>query len=176
MYAVGDEDGVLYIAMRFVDGVDLGGIIAKEGPLPLERVAKLITQVADALDAAHARGLVHRDVKPGNILVTPSDHAYLTDFGLTKQTAETHGMTQTGMFVGTVDYMAPEQVRARTIDARTDIYSLGVIMYEICTGRPPYVADDPMAINPANGLPMMGGQGGVDIHGNTFGTNMNDPY
>ena len=103
VYEVGDEDGLLYIAMRFIAGIDLGGLLAKTGPMPPERATRLIAQVGDALDAAHAHGLVHRDVKPGNVLVDASDHVYLTDFGLTKRTGETKGLTATGMFVGTVD-------------------------------------------------------------------------
>ena len=145
VYEVGEEDDLLYIAMRYVDGVDLGGLIAKSGPLAPERAAHLVSQVAEALDAAHARGLVHRDVKPGNILVAASDHVYLTDFGLTKRTAETRGQTATGMFVGTVDYIAPEQIESRRVDARADIYALGCVLYKTLSGSVPFPRDSDLA-------------------------------
>jgi len=145
VYEVGEEDGLLFIAMRFVQGVDLGGLLRQNGRLPPQRVAHLIAQVADALDAAHARGLVHRDVKPGNILVAAGDHVYLTDFGLTKRAADSRGMTKTGMFVGTVDYIAPEQVEGRRIDARADIYALGCVTYELLSGTVPFPRDSDIA-------------------------------
>jgi hypothetical protein len=145
VYEVGDDDGLLFISMRFVQGVDLGRLLALRGRLEPERAAYLIAQVADALDAAHARGLVHRDVKPGNILVAERDHVYLTDFGLTKRTSDSHGMTQTGMFVGTVDYIAPEQVEGRRLDARADVYALGCVTYELLSGKVPFPRDSDVA-------------------------------
>jgi serine/threonine protein kinase len=145
VYEVGEEDGLLFIAMRFVQGVDLGGLLRQTGRLPPQHAAHLIAQVADALDAAHARGLVHRDIKPGNILVATGDHVYLTDFGLTKRAADSHGMTKTGMFVGTVDYIAPEQVEGRRIDARADIYALGCVTYELLSGSVPFPRDSDIA-------------------------------
>ena len=141
VYEIGEDDDLLYIAMRFITGVDLGALLKQSGPLPPERATRLIAQVGDALDAAHARGLVHRDVKPGNVLIDASDHVYLTDFGLTKRTSETHGMTATGMFVGTVDYIAPEQIEGRHIDGRADIYSLGCVLYEVLSGTVPFPRD-----------------------------------
>jgi tRNA A-37 threonylcarbamoyl transferase component Bud32 len=141
VYEVGDEDGLLYIAMRYVDGVDLGGLLASRGPLTPVRAAHLVSEVAAALDAAHAHGLVHRDVKPGNILVATSDHVYLTDFGLSKQISDTRGLTATGMFVGTLDYIAPEQIEGRRVDARTDIYALGCVLYELLAGVVPFPRD-----------------------------------
>src|SRR5207302_10777418 len=105
----------------------------------------LVSQVANALDAAHAKGLVHRDVKPGNVLVAAGDHAYLTDFGLTKRMSESRGMTETGMFVGTVDYIAPEQVEGRPLDARADVYALGCVTYELLSGEVPFPRDSDVA-------------------------------
>jgi hypothetical protein len=141
VYAVGQQENVLYIAMRYVDGADLRHILGRVGPLDLRRATTIIDQVAQALDAAHERGLVHRDVKPANILVASGsrEHAYLTDFGLSRQIdGPTSGLTQTGYFVGTVDYASPEQVRGEPVDARTDIYSLGCVLFHALTGTVPY--------------------------------------
>ncbi len=145
VYEVGEEGGLLFISMRFVHGVDLGRLVEETGPLPAERASNLVAQVADALDAAHARGLIHRDVKPGNIMVAEHDHVYLTDFGLTKRATESQGMTRTGMFVGTVDYIAPEQVEGRHVDARADIYALGCVTYQLLTGAVPFPRDSDLA-------------------------------
>ena len=131
--------------MRFVDGVDLGGLLAQSGRIPPRRAANLLSQVSSALDAAHARGLIHRDVKPGNILVAEGDHAYLTDFGLSKRATDASKMTQTGMFVGTLDYIAPEQIEGRRIDARTDVYALGCVAYGISSGKVPFDRDSDVA-------------------------------
>ena len=139
VYGAGDEDGQLFIAMRFVDGTDLQRLL-REGPLPAERAVAIVSQVADALDAAHRRGLVHRDVKPANVLVASagtSEQAYLTDFGLTRDAAA-DGLTKTGQWVGTLAYIAPEQIRGEPVDARADIYALGAVLYQCVTGRPPF--------------------------------------
>jgi serine/threonine protein kinase len=138
---VGEENGLLFIAMRLIRGRDLATIIGEEGRLEPARIAGLIDQVADALDTAHGMGLVHRDVKPANILVEShrrGEHAYLTDFGLTKAFASTSGVTSTGVVVGTVDYMAPEQLEGGALDARTDVYSLGCVLFQGLTGEVPY--------------------------------------
>ena len=145
VYEVGEADGVLFLAMRFVEGVDLGGLLAKHGRLRPERAAHVISQVADALDAAHAHGLVHREVKPGNILVAAGDHVYLTDFGLTKRAADTSGMTRTGVVVGTVAYIAPEQIEGRRIDARTDEYALACVTHEALSGAVPFECESDVA-------------------------------
>ena len=145
VYEVGEEDGLLFIAMRFVQGVDLGGLLRQAGRLAPQRAGRLISQVADALDAAHAQGLVHRDVKPGNILVAAGEHVYLTDFGLTKKSSDSRGMTKTGMFVGIVDYIAPEQVEGRRVDARADVYALGCVTYEVLAGAVPFPRDSDIA-------------------------------
>src|SRR5262245_38119125 len=123
VYAAGEADGQLYLATRFVDGIDLRALLEQTGRLPPDRALRLIGQVADALDAAHARNLVHRDVKPGNVLVAASDHCYLCDFGLTKQLG-VGGMSATGGLAGSLDYLAPEQIRRGDIDGRTDQYAL----------------------------------------------------
>lgn len=143
----GEEQGVLYLAMRFVPGTNLRRMIDRS-PLPLETTGAILTQIASALDAAHARGLVHRDVKPANILIsdeTAQTHAYLTDFGLTKRPGSTGGLTGTGLWVGTADYVAPEQIQGHTIDGRADIYSLGCVLYEMLTGEVAYPKDGDIA-------------------------------
>jgi serine/threonine protein kinase len=137
IYDAGEADGLLYIAMRFVRGPDLKEIL-KRGQLGVGRTIFLMEQLASALDAAHTHSLVHRDVKPGNILIEEStDHAYLTDFGVAKQTTA-RGLTSTGHFLGTVEYAAPEQIEGGTVDARTDVYALGCVLYECLTGAPPF--------------------------------------
>ena len=137
IYDAGEADGLLYIAMRFVQGPDLKEIL-KRGALGVGRTIFLIEQLASALDTAHGHALVHRDVKPGNILVEETtDHAYLTDFGVAKQTTA-RGLTSTGHFLGTVEYAAPEQIEGGTVDARTDVYALGCVLYECLTGMPPF--------------------------------------
>jgi serine/threonine protein kinase len=143
----GEEDGVLYLAMRFVPGTNLRHVIDR-GPMSLPRIARIITDIADALDAAHALGLVHRDVKPANILVSgppEHEHVYLTDFGLTKRLDSVGALTRTGSWVGTPDYVAPEQIQGHTVDARADIYSLGCVLYEMLTGHVAYPKDTDVA-------------------------------
>jgi len=133
----------LYIAMRYVDGEDLGHLLDREGALDPNRAISIISQVGAALDAAHAHGLVHRDVKPTNILIASArdtageGHAFLVDFGITKNLASS-GLTGTGQTLGTPNYMAPEQFRGQPVDGRTDMYALGCLLYECLTGRPPY--------------------------------------
>jgi serine/threonine protein kinase len=137
VYAAGEADGELYLATRFVEGMDLGAIVEHERVLPAERALDLVGQVADALDAAHARGLVHRDVKPGNVLVGVGDHCYLSDFGITKRLGS-DTRTGTGALAGSLDYIAPEQIRREGIDGRTDQYSLACVLYELLSGAPPF--------------------------------------
>jgi serine/threonine-protein kinase len=143
---------VLYIAMRYVSGRDLRHLLDREGPLPVAVAVRIVGQVASALDAAHDHGLVHRDVKPGNILVaqgTDSDHpehVYLTDFGLTKKSLSLTGFTTVGQFVGTLDYVGPEQISGRPVDGRCDVYSLACVTYETLSGKPPFQRDDDMAL------------------------------
>jgi serine/threonine-protein kinase len=139
IYMTGDDRGQLYLVMRYIDGVNLAERV-HEGPLPLASVTEVVTQVASALDAAHARGVIHRDVKPANILLVERDgappYAFLTDFGITRDLGATHGMTHAGAFLGSVDYAAPEQ--ATGAGAAADQYALGCTAYECITGRPPF--------------------------------------
>ena len=122
--------------MRFVEGTDLQ-LLLRDGPLAPPRAAAIVAQVGEALDAAHARGLIHRDVKPANVLVAgtgDSEQAYLTDFGLTRDVEGGDGLTKTGQWVGTLAYVAPEQIRGEPVDARADIYALGAVLYQCLTG------------------------------------------
>jgi len=125
IYDAGDAEGLLYIAMRYIEGPDLKELAKDRDHFAVSRILRIGAQVASALDAAHARGLIHRDVKPANILVeegaSGEDHAYLADFGLTKHVESHSGITGSGQFVGTIDYMAPEQIEGRQVDARVDV-------------------------------------------------------
>jgi serine/threonine-protein kinase len=145
VYDAGDDHGLLYLAMQFVAGTDLRKLLELEGPLEAARALNILAQVAGALDAAHAHGLVHRDVKPANVLVD-IDRAYLGDFGLTKRFDATGGMTGVGQIVGTVDYLAPEQIDGGRVDGRTDVYALGCVVYECLSGRPPHPKDSDIAV------------------------------
>ncbi|MEA2475214.1 MAG: hypothetical protein QOE06_3129, partial [Thermoleophilaceae bacterium] len=147
IYEAGEADGTYFIAMRYVEGQDLREILHTSGPLDLDRALEVLGQVAGALDAAHGQGLVHRDVKPGNILVVGgSGHCYLTDFGLTKAISSDTAFTATGQFVGTTDYVAPEQIEGKELDRRTDVYSLGCVFYECLAGTPPFRRETDMAV------------------------------
>jgi YVTN family beta-propeller protein len=141
VYYTGESDGALYIAMRYVDGSDLRTLVRAAGRLDPPRAAHIVAQVASALDAAHQRGIVHRDVKPANVLLGAGDHAYLTDFGLTKRIASHTGSTRSGGWVGTLGFVAPEQIRGERVDARADIYALGCMLFHCLAGGPPYQRD-----------------------------------
>jgi serine/threonine protein kinase len=143
IFGAGERDGLLYVSMRYVDGSDLGRLISADGPLTPETAAALIGQVADGLDAVHAAGLVHRDVKPANVIVEggisgAESTAFLTDFGLAKAMASTAGLTATGEVIGSVDYMAPEQIEGQRVDARTDVYALGCVLFHAVAGKVPF--------------------------------------
>ncbi len=150
VYGAGEAGGVLFLAMRYVSGGDLHSVMRREGPLPAERAAFLLSPVASALDAAHAAGLVHRDVKPANVLVDMSpgrpDHPYLSDFGLAKGTASGAGLTGTGQFIGTVDYAAPEQITGGRAHFQTDQYALACVAFAMLTGALPFAREAPMAV------------------------------
>jgi DNA-binding NarL/FixJ family response regulator len=137
VFHAGEEAGLLYLTMRFIDGTNLRSVLREEGALEPDRAVGLIAQVAAALDAAHDVGLVHRDVKPANVLLVrdpDGERAFLTDFGVTMQRSNEE-LTRTGLAVGTVDYMAPEQAAGRDADARSDVYSLGCVLFETLTGH-----------------------------------------
>jgi serine/threonine protein kinase len=141
VYEAGEIEGKLFIAMRYVRGTDLRTMVTEKGSLAAERIVRLLRPIASALDAAHRAGLVHRDVKPANILVAldqEEEHPYLADFGLTKHTSSKSGLTQTGTFMGTVDYVAPEQIQGGEVDGRTDEYSLACVLYQCLTGEVPF--------------------------------------
>jgi Protein kinase domain/Domain of unknown function (DUF4328) len=146
VYRAGQEQGRLYIAMRYVDAFDLRRVLQAEGRLTTGRTLAILAQVARALDAAHARGLVHRDVKPSNILLVPpatdeeDEHVYLVDFGLARSASDDLSITGAGSFIGTPRYAAPEQSTGQPVDGRTDGYALGCVLYECLTGRPPFPA------------------------------------
>ena len=141
VYAAGEANGMQYIAMRFVPGDTLQGIVRTSGPLPPGRAASFISPVGSALDAAHAAGLVHRDVKPGNILVDSRggpEHPYLTDFGIARAMMSASSLTVAGQFLGTPDYAAPEQINGQPVDGRADQYALGCVAYEVLVGTVPF--------------------------------------
>jgi serine/threonine-protein kinase len=149
VFEAGDAGGVLFIAMRYISGGDVRTLVAREGPLSARRAAAIISPVASALDAAHAVGLVHRDVKPANMLIDVGpgrpDHVYLSDFGLSKGAYSAAGLTASGQFFGTPDYMAPEQFEGKQVTGRTDEYALACAAFEILTGAPPFRRDEAMA-------------------------------
>ncbi|HMG98913.1 MAG TPA: serine/threonine-protein kinase [Gaiellales bacterium] len=146
IFDAGEADGQLFIAMRYIEGCDLKTLIRRDGSLGVGRTLFILEQAADGLDAAHDRNLIHRDVKPANILIAePSERVYLTDFGVVKHTAA-QGLTRTGFFLGTVDYAAPEQIEGLPVDARTDVYALGCVLYECLVGQAPFVRDGELAV------------------------------
>jgi YVTN family beta-propeller protein len=148
VYDAGDFDGTLYIAMQFIEGTDLAEFLRQRGPLEPQKAVTMLGQVAAALDAAHERGLIHRDVKPANVMVA-SGHCYLTDFGLTKRAAASDvsgALTRTGVFLGTVDYIAPEQIAGEAIDGRADVYALTCVLHKCLTGERPFTKDSDVAV------------------------------
>jgi len=152
IYDMGPYEDMLYIAMRYVSGADLRSVLKAQHRISPGQALSMIGQAGRAIDAAHRHGLVHRDVKPGNILVERAaeddepDHVYLADFGISKHSTSRSGLTATGEFVGTIDYIAPEQIQGKSVDGRADVYSLGCVLYECLTGRVPFVKDIDAAV------------------------------
>jgi serine/threonine protein kinase len=150
VYEAGElPNGRLFLAMRFVDGPDLSTLLKERGPLGAREAVAILSQVGDALDAAHKRGLIHRDVKPANVLLEPLDrgwHAFLTDFGLAKPNDQSSDHTVSGEILGTIDYMAPEQINGVPLDGRSDVYSFGCMVYRCLTGELPYRRDSVTAV------------------------------
>ena len=146
VYDAGEVDGLLYLAMQYIEGEDLAAILRADGRLRPYRAIDVCRQVASALDAAHARGLIHRDVKPANVLIE-GRNAFLTDFGLTKQLEGTHAqLTRAGDVVGTIHYVAPEQIEGRRVSARSDVYSLGCLLYHCLSGQVPFALETDVAV------------------------------
>ena len=147
--ASGEADGVLYLAMEQVEGRDLRQVIRAKGALDPARAVAIVEQIAEGLDAAHAAGLVHRDVKPANILLEPrleGEHAAICDFGLARHVASVSSLTGDRGFVGTIDYVAPEQIEGRTVDGRADVYALGCVLFECLTGEKPFARESELAV------------------------------
>ncbi len=145
VHDIGEEDETSFIAMEYVEGKNLKQVIRGKERLSFDRIAEIIAQVADALDYAHRKGIVHRDVKPANIIITPDGAVKITDFGIAK--IETSSLTETGQFLGTPNYMSPEQVTGEIVDGRSDLFSLGVVLYELLTGKKPFLGDNVTSIS-----------------------------
>ncbi len=145
VYDLGESDGIRFLTMQFVEGEDLAAVLQRYGKLPVPRLTSIFRQILEGLRAAHEQGVVHRDLKPQNIMVDAADQIYVTDFGLAKS-LEQAGMTQTGTVVGTPYYMSPEQVKGSPVDARSDIYSAGVILYQMATGQLPFTGNTPYEV------------------------------
>ena len=152
LFEAGEVDGLRFISMHYVEGTDLRELLSRDGRLDPERALAIAAQVASALDAAHGRGLVHRDVKPANILIARDsaadqpEHCYLTDFGLTKDTSSPVELTATGTFVGTIDYIAPEQIEGAKPAGHGDQYALACVLFECLTGRLPFARDEEISV------------------------------
>jgi serine/threonine protein kinase len=145
IYGTGEADGKLYIATRWIDGTDLSSLVREEGPINATRAVRIVNQVASALQAAHAVGIMHRNVRPSRVLITATDHAYLTDFALARRDSDLTGLTMQEHLLDSVDYLAPEYLAGDDVDARVDIYGLGCVLYEALTGEVPYPAATPAA-------------------------------
>jgi serine/threonine protein kinase len=146
VYDFGEDDSVPYIVMKLIDGGTLADLIRYKGPLPIRVVARVLTQVADALDHAHDQGVIHRDIKPENILFESNGHAYLGDFGIARIHEATGELTGQGGFLGTAAYASPEQCRGEELTSASDIYSLGIVLYEMLTGTQPFEGSTPLAV------------------------------
>ncbi|MGE5413748.1 MAG: serine/threonine-protein kinase, partial [Syntrophomonadaceae bacterium] len=145
VFDLGESDEIRFLTMQFVDGRDLATILKKQGKLPTERLVKIFRQMAEGLKAAHDQGVIHRDLKPQNIMIDANDHVYVTDFGLAKSAGQS-GMTQTGAIIGTPFYMSPEQVKGESVTPQSDIYALGVILYQMAAGVVPFTGATPFEV------------------------------
>ncbi len=142
----GEDGGTYFIVMEFIDGQPLSAVLRATGPMPPARVADIGVHVAAALAFAHRHGVIHRDVKPGNVLITDEGQVKVTDFGIARAVNTEESLTQTGAVMGTATYFSPEQAEGIGVDSRSDIYSLGVVMYEMVAGRPPFLGETPVAV------------------------------
>jgi hypothetical protein len=149
IYDVGEQNGIHYIVMLFLEGMTLEGWLQRQGPLAPAQARPILRQVADALDYAHSHGVIHRDIKPANVMLSPEGHATLMDFGLVRA-AEGTSLTRTGMVMGTPEYMSPEQALGEEVDGRSDIYSLGIVLYKMLSGKVPFARTTPYAITYAH--------------------------
>ena len=145
VYDTGDTDGEHYFVMELIQGETLGDLLVREGPLAPERASRIAAGIAEALQAAHDQGLIHRDVKPGNVMLTAAGDVKVMDFGIARAATD-DTLTQTGLILGTASYLSPEQSRGDPVDHRSDIYSLGCVAYEMLAGRPPFSADTPLSV------------------------------
>ena len=145
IYGTGEADGKLFIVTRWIDGTSVSALVREQGPLEARRAVRIVNQVASALQAAHAIGIMHRNVKPSRVLVTATDHAYLTDFALARRASDLTGLTIQENLLDSYDYLAPEYIEGGDVDARVDIYGLGCVLYEALTGEVPYPAATPAA-------------------------------
>src|SRR5437773_1160339 len=145
VFDTGSDDGTRYIVMEYVEGRTLADVLRREGPIPPERAVAVARSICEALEAAHHQGLVHRDVKPGNVMLTARGEVKVLDFGIVKAVSG-ESRTRTGLILGTASYLSPEQAQGRPVDARSDLYSLGCVLYEMLAGRPPFIADHPVAV------------------------------
>ncbi|MDQ3145872.1 MAG: protein kinase, partial [Actinomycetota bacterium] len=146
VYDWGEEDDTYFIVMEYVEGRSLAQVLRADGPLVPDRAAEVGVDVAAALAFAHGKGVVHRDVKPGNVLISPAGGVKVTDFGIARAVSTTENLTQTGMVMGTATYFSPEQARGAAVDPRSDVYSLGVVLYELLTGSAPFTGDNPVSV------------------------------
>jgi eukaryotic-like serine/threonine-protein kinase len=137
VYDLGSSDGIRFLTMQYVEGENLSALLRREGALPAERITRIFRQICEALRAAHEQGILHRDLKPDNVMIDDTDHVYLTDFGLAKSIQQS-AFTQVGQIMGTPDYMSPEQVKGEPVDERSDLYTLGAILYQLLAGRVPF--------------------------------------
>src|SRR5689334_19251818 len=142
----GEDDGRQYIVFEYVDGENLKELVERTGPLPARRAVELALEIADALAFAHQHGLVHRDVKPQNVLLTPDGEAKVTDFGIARSLDVEQGVTQTGTVLGTSNYLSPEQASGKPVTTATDVYSLGVVLYELLTAEVPFPGENFVAV------------------------------